>query len=67
MKEPRKKNTKNKNKNNDNKTSTPIKYYRQPKISINTTSQDESAFLKTALTLENTNIKATIEKERRRK
>ena len=45
------------------RTSTPIKYYRQPKITINSTSKDESEFLKTALTLENTNIKATLEKE----
>ena len=58
-----KKTQKTKTKTMTIKTSTPIKYYRQPKISINTTSQDESAFLKTALTLENTNIKATIEKE----
>ena len=45
------------------RTSTPIKFYKRPKITINSTLQDESAFIKTALTLENTNINATIEKE----
>ena len=45
------------------RTSTPIKFYKRPKITVNSTSQDESAFIKTALTLENTNINATIEKE----
>ena len=45
------------------RTSTPIKFYKRPKITVNSTLQDESAFIKTALTLENTNINATIEKE----
>ena len=45
------------------RTSTPIKFYKRPKITVNSTPQDESAFIKTALTLENTNINATIEKE----
>ena len=45
-------------------TSTPIKYYKKPKITINNSSiKDESTFLKTAVTLEKTNIDATIEKE----
>ena len=45
-------------------TSTPIKFYKQPKITINSSSiKDESSFLKTAVTLEKTNIDATIEKE----
>ena len=45
------------------RTSTPIKFYKRPNITVNSTLQDESAFIKTALTLENTNINATIEKE----
>ena len=45
-------------------TSTPIKIKKSPKITINTRSiKDESSFLKTAVTLEKTNIDATIEKE----
>ena len=45
-------------------TSTPVKFYKQPKITINSSSiKDESSFLKTAVTLEKTNIDATIEKE----
>ena len=45
-------------------TSTPIKYKKTPKITINSSSiKDESTFLKTAVTLEKTNTDATIEKE----
>ena len=45
-------------------TSTPIKTYKPTKLSINATPiSDESSFLKTAITLEQTNIDATIEKE----
>ena len=45
-------------------TSTPIKSYKPTKLSINDTPiSDESSFLKTAITLEQTNINATIEKE----
>ena len=45
-------------------TSTPIKSYKPTKLSINATPiSDESSFLKTAITLEQTNIDATIEKE----
>ena len=46
-------------------TSSPIKFYKKPKITINGNSinDSDSSFIKTAVTLEKTNIDATAEKE----